>query len=221
MINEKIMDYINNIKNKYHINDKEIFIYSFVFIILIGIISRKNITISYGLSIIFSYYIINNLLLINTNINKEENEKIKKYIRPREKIIEKYDDICDFLFKIQDLYKYNPQIYHEMIEYIKNFFIVYEESMEILLTSHKNYSIAELHMYNASNALHSILLNADGNINLDNKISKSYKILQEKLKYYLNDIKFNIKKDIKLNGYNNQTKIIEETNIKPYNFEII
>lgn len=224
MLFDKFYEYLEDKKIEYSIDNKEILIYGFISIIVFSFVSKYNITIATAMAIIFGYYML--IFLVNLNKHNNDNKKKilenkKQYIRPREEIIEKYDDIVDFLFSIQDLYIYNPPAYQELVETIRNFLIIYEESINIPELAHKNYTNAEIKLYHAINLLQSIIINTDSNLynyqNIDIKINRSSKVLYSILKKYLEEINLIIKKDIKYNGYNINTLLLQPNKIKPYN----
>ena len=224
MLFDKFYEYLEDKKIEYSIDNKEILIYGFISIIVFSFVSKYNITIATAMAIIFGYYML--IFLVNLNKHNNDNKKKilenkKQYIRPREEIIEKYDDIVDFLFSIQDLYIYNPPAYQELVETIRNFLIIYEESINIPKLAHKNYTNAEIKLYHAINLLQSIIINTDSNLynyqNIDIKINRSSKVLYSILKKYLEEINLIIKKDIKYNGYNINTLLLQPNKIKPYN----
>ena len=225
----ELNEFIEDKKIEYGIDTSELLIYGFISIIVFAYISKYNITIATLVGIIFGYYIL--VILANSSKNNNDKKKTmlenkKKYIRPREEIIEKYDDIVEFLFSIQDLYIYNPPAYQELIETIKNFLTIYEETINTPKTAHQNYTNAEIKLYHALNLLQSIIINTDTDHNnyknVDNSINRSSKVLHNLLKKYLEEIELIVKKDIKYNGYNIHTLHINtNTNsnkIKPYNF---
>jgi hypothetical protein len=217
---DNIQEYISDNQDKFHVNNSQIFIYITIFIIILGYVSRFNISLAIILGFVLGYYVFNKLVYSTQNHEKKKidmlDNKIKD-IRPSPGIISKYHDIVNFLFSIQDLYVYNPPSYEEMVESIKSFFVVYEESIKIPKLSHQNYSIAELKFNNAVNSLHTIILNSESDDDLNNKINRAYRVLYKLLKKYLDEIELNIQKDIKYNGYNNRTVVLD-TKLKPYNY---
>jgi hypothetical protein len=221
MIFENFKEYIEDKELEYSIDKNELFVYSFVFIIIVSFTSKFNVTLSTILGLVFGYFMVTQLVKSSKNSDDKQKEFVKKkfnHIRPKEEIIEKYDDVINFLFSIQGLYVYNPPTYEEMVNSIKNFFYVYEESIKIPELAHQNYVIAEMKFYYAINLLHSIIINADGNRRLDNKINRAFRVLYKILKKYLDEIELIIKKDIKYNGYNVNTLVLDQSLIKPYNF---
>ena len=223
----KLNEYIEDKKIEYSIDAPELVIYGFIAVIVFSYISKYNITITTVVAIMFGYYIL--VILANSNKNNNDKKKTmlenkKKYIRPREEIIEKYDDLVEFLFSIKYLYIYNPPAYQELIETIKNFLTIYEESINTynIVLVYKNYTNAEIKFYHSINLLQSIIINTDSDLNnsqdANNKINKSTTVLYSILKKYLDEIDIIIKKDIKYNGYNIHTLLSNSNKIKPYNF---
>ena len=221
----KLNEYIQDKKIEYGIDTPELLLYGFISILVFSFISKYNITIATIVGIMIAYYIL--VILANSNKNNNDKKKTmlenkKKYIRPREEIIEKYDDIVEFLFSIQNLYIYNPPVYQELVETIKNFLTIYEETINIPKTAHKNYTNAEIKLYHAVNLLQSIIINTDINLinneNIDSSINASSRVLKNILKKYLDEIELIVKKDIKYNGYNINTLLLNSNKIKPYNF---
>lgn len=221
MIFENFKEYIEDKENEYFLEKKELFIYGFIFLLIISYVSKFNIGLSTIFAFVLSYYVYIHLINSSKNTSEKKEKILKdkiKQLRPKTEIIEKYEDLVNFLFSIQDLYVYNPPAYEEVVNSIKNFLIVYEETIKVPDFASKNYSVAEMKMHNAINSLHSILLNANGNRNLDNKINKSFRILHKILKKYLDEIELIIKKDIKYNGYNVGTLVLDSNRLKPYNY---
>jgi hypothetical protein len=221
----KLNEYIQDKKIEYGIDTPELLLYGFISILVFSFISKYNITIATIVGIMFAYYIL--VILANSNKNNNDKKKNmlenkKKYIRPRDEIIEKYDDIVEFLFSIQNLYIYNPPVYQELVETIKNFLTIYEETINIPKTAHKNHTNAEIKLYHAVNLLQSIIINTDINLinneNIDSSINASSRVLYNILKKYLDEIELIVKKDIKYNGYNINTLVLNPNKIKPYNF---
>lgn len=221
MIFDDLKEYIEDKESEYSIKKDKLFLYGVIFIFIFTFISRFNINLTTIFGVVIGYFIIMYLSKSSKNHGDKKKEilnKKKVSIRPREQIIEKYDDIVNLLYSIQDLYVYNPPVYEEMVESIKNFFIVYEESMKIPELANQNYSIAENKFYNAINSLHSIVLNTNGTKKIDNKINTAFRMLHGFLKKYLDEIELVIKKNIKYNGYNVNTLVLDPNRIKPYNF---
>jgi hypothetical protein len=197
---ENINTYLENT------NSKQLFIY---FIVLL-IIYKFFLTPSIIILCIFLYY------FFKIKINKQE--QIKNNIIPK---LEHFDNIKDnniikYLNDTQYLYNYNPNAYQDMVNAIDNFFSIYNESYTML--SHQNYELLNKYKQEAINSLNSLIFNADGNIltNIKEETSK----LQILMTNYIDDILLLIKKDNKLNGYNNKSKIINkfDEKVKPYSY---
>ena len=65
---------------------------------------------------------------INNTINRNKinsNEKIKN-ITPEPEALMEFDDVIDFIFSVQDMYKYNQQSYENFIQNLNNFFNIYK-----------------------------------------------------------------------------------------------
>ena len=137
-------------------------------------------------------------------------------IEPDIKSIEKYDEMIDFLFSIQDFYIYNQQAYEDMVECINNFFIVYEDILKNGIQTNQLFSIAEKNMYNSINHLHSFIYSIPNDDNIRNKLHTSLYVLEKILNNYLNEI-YDIHIDNIKKGYHIDYKLI---NIGPkeYNY---
>ncbi len=215
-----LKEYIDDKRDEYHINNNYLFFIIICVLLVFKILSGLNINLAIIFSTVIAFYFFKVLSESNKNKKNKEEEMLKnkiKQIRPAPEIIEKYEDIVNFLFSIQDLYVFNPPAYEEMVESIKSFFIVYEESIKIKELAHHNFAIAESKFNNAVNCVHSIYLNSETDMDLNNKINRAFRTLYKLLKKYLDEIELNIKKDLKYNGYDNKTIIIDRK-YKPYNY---
>jgi hypothetical protein len=79
-----------------------------------------------------------------------------------------------------------------------------------------NYSVMEMRRNNATGTLQSIIIKAPTNIT--NKISRATNVLDNMMVEYLKEIQLILKKILLINGYNTKTKIIDNSNIRPYNY---
>lgn len=214
----KYMNYIKNKLDDYNLDNNKLFISIIIFLVLYLYLSNFEIKILIMLVIIL--YIIKEYYNINKEL-KDNNDTIKKnkleYIRPNINELSEYDDIIDFLYYNQDLYKENAASYNEMVNSIKTFFRIYDETLKIPELANYNYSLLEIEMTNSVNLLHSIILNSLPVKPINDKITNAYKKLYTILNKYIDEVKLIIKKDIKLNGYNIHTKIIDNLK-KPYNY---
>ncbi len=212
------MKYIKEKLDSYNLDNNKLFISFVIFLILYLYLNKFEIKILLILVIIV--YLIKEYYNINKEI-KENNEIIKenklKYIRPNVSELSQYEDIIDFLYYNQDLYKENAASYNEMVNSIKTFFKIYDESIKIPELANYNYSLLDNEITNSVNLLHSIIINSLPVKAINDKITNAYKKLYTILNKYIDEIKLIIKKDIKLNGYNINTKIIDNLK-KPYNY---
>ena len=175
--------------------------------------------IGYIFGFIASCYIFKYLIITNKNHTIKKKKLInnkKKFIRPQSETINKYDDFVEFLFSIQDLYVYNPPAYEELVDSITDFLNIYEECINNNAMANLNYSVMEMRRNNAIGTLQSIIIKAPTNIT--NKISRATIVLDNMMVEYLKEIKLILKKILLINGYNTKTKIIDNSNIRPYNY---
>jgi hypothetical protein len=221
LLKNKFEEYILDNKEKYNLENNELFLSIVIGFIVFIFIANTNVNLSVILGILIAYYVFRQFIFAAKN-HEDKRDKIfdnkVNLIRPSAKSLKKYPDVIEFLFSIQDFYLSNPATYEEIVETIKSFFIVYEESMRINKLSHLNYSVAEGKMNNAVNCVHALIITSDSHPNLNEKINIAYNKLYEILNKYLNEIELNIKKDIKYNGYNINTKVIDYK-MKPYNYD--
>jgi len=155
---------------------------------------------------------------LNYNKKFEELQKEKiKNIRPAPENLEKYGDIIDFLYSIQDLYYDNPPAYEEMVQNIQSFFEVYEESLKIDEFVYQNYPVAKLKFRDAVNALHSIILNCRNARTFRSRVNRSIRVLYGLLNNYMEKMELQIKKRISRVGYDRKTILVTDKKVKPYN----
>ena len=109
-------------------------------------------------------------------------------IRPTPKNFEKFDDVIDFYFSIQDFYKFNPQTYEESIENIEAFFKIYDIIFTGTPQPDYYYQIAESKKNNAINALHALIYNLPNSRIVNEKLIRAHKRLETILNKYLNQL---------------------------------
>lgn len=202
-----------------YITKKTLFQYFILFILIIFFFSFLKI----GLNIIFGFVIA--LLIINyfkdKNIKKQKKEKEilsyeKKYILPKPKILDNYQDIIKYLFSVQDLYYYNPQAFEELVKNLEYFFRTYEESINNKQKIGYNYTLLTLYKSNSTNALHSIIHTIPNNQEYTEKLNIAIQTLNEILDNYLKKIEKYQEEYLYENGYNSKIKIIYKHKT-PYN----
>lgn len=137
---------------------------------------------------------------------------IESIIEPN-KNYNKFSDIINFIFSIQDMYVYNPLQYINMIENIEAFFLMYKQSLLFFNDINNNFSIdyqlMTSYKNNALNSLQSLSLTIPDDMRVKIKLGRAVDILNKILINYLNQISY--LSDIQINkyGYNIRTKIID------------
>lgn len=202
-------------------NNKLSFLYLTIFIFIVGILSNSKNNVFYLLVIFFAYYILNK----NQNKNKDSNQDIlnleKKHkkikITPESKNINKYQDIENFIFNIQEFVVYNYPAFQEMIESLDNFLDMYDTCIKVNDKAAIYYYNLEKEKHNTLNALHSIIFEIPSSPHIIEKLNISIKELDKILTNYLNKIEKIINDDILINGYNTHSIIINK-GPKQYNF---
>ena len=105
-------------------NKKNVFLYFAILMILIFYFRDINVGLNSILAIFIAIIVISYLNEKHKlSIELEEKQKQEKldYILPEPKLFEKYDDLIDLFFSIQELYVYNPQAYEECIDSVNDF----------------------------------------------------------------------------------------------------
>jgi len=198
---------------------KIIFIYCIIFVIILAIFKRLDI----GLNIIFGcviVYIIINLLDHKQEKKIKENKELEELktsmIQPKPILLHEYNDITNFLFSIQDYYKYNSEVYENIVDNLDNFFHLYQETYKLNELAGVNYKLMNNLKSDTINALHSLIYKLPEDIAYINKLNNSFEILNKILsKYLFNIYKIN-EKNILNKGYNINTIIINHNEPNPY-----
>lgn len=119
---------------------------------------------------------------------------------------DKYNDITNFLFKIQMYYYYNPEAYIEMTKHMDEFVILYK-SVEIENNlSGKFYDL----MSDKKNLILNNLRSIQIKLPVEYNIKDALEDLDEILNKYLDRIYYYNQKDIYENGLNFNKKIINK-----------
>lgn len=199
-----------------NLNKNTIFLYIIITIAIILWFSRKNI----GLNIIFGSivaYLVIYYLYNRTKAEKIYNQEIldKKIdvLKPKSEIVNKYEDIVDYLFSIQDLYILNPASFQEAIYKLEHFFILYEEMFINNEMTMKHYDTLLILKREILNQIHSIVFSTE-NENLTNKINLLLEELSDILDKYIDNVKELHSKYLFETGINYQTKFIENNQIE-------
>ena len=202
------MNYYKELKKT---DGQTIFMYVAVTLIIVAILKRFNLTISVLIALICSYFFVVYYTQKLNNENKlihDQHITKSNYIKPYDKSLEKYEDVIDFLFSIQDFYRFNQQNYEEMIDNISAFFVVYENININDTLCEDNYKLMENKKKNALNALHSIIFSLPENKIITNKFNRSMIKLEFILNEYLYSINKKCKNIIINDGYTIDRKIL-------------
>jgi hypothetical protein len=135
--------------------------------------------------------------------------KMKKAsLQPKSEIIEKYDDIVDYLFSVQDLYGYNPQAFEAMVDNISAFLQLYEDAITAHELAGINYGLAEAKRSEAANNMHSIIYQLPDDPKLTAKLEESIATLKSLLSEKTYEL-YTINRDfLIMNGYNTSSVVI-------------
>jgi len=171
-----------------NIDNNTLFIFVIIIILTTYFFSLFDITINiifgFCLGLLVIYYLYNDKVTID-NRNNELIEKKKNLIQPKPLKAINYNQITDFLFTIQDFYKYNPIAYQLMIQYIDYFFETFENIIDDPSTVNLKYDMLISQKKSSINALHSIIYSLNPNDKYDQKLQNSMKRLDELLNVYI------------------------------------
>lgn len=206
------------------INRDDMFTYIVIIIIFLGIFMRLDI----GLNIVFGLVLASILIYyLKTEKQKkvdkiiESNDMKIKQIRPPSIIINKYPELVDFIFSIQEFYPYSPINYEDMIDNLEDFLILYENSKIDPKHAGQYYEMAEKKKSDVINALYAIQCTVEvvEKKYYINKINDACEELYFILSAYLDEIYTINQNYIGNNGYNNETKLnSKETEPKAGNY---
>jgi len=183
-MNNTLYDYIDS-------TDKSTYAkYFFIFIFLVFLLKNVNIKIGVIMSIIFVaiYFIYNSQKNTHEDniIKKQRNIKLEN-LYSKEKIKD-YTDILDFMFSIQDFYKFNAPAYEEMTENIEALIQLYQMVKINSTYCEDVYELMNSKKRNALNNLHSIIFSLPDDKLIIDKLNRSIKILDKILDRYIDKI---------------------------------
>lgn len=137
-------------------------------------------------------------------------EEIIKNTFPKSKYINDYDNktIKNFLFLNQEFYYYNPQSWIEMVKYIDRFLEIYNDITIDISRAGVMYNSMKDMRDKSIECLVSIKINCPDNRKVLEKINKSIDELEKIMNKYLYDVYVKNEINIKNNGYDNHTVII-------------
>jgi len=196
------MDYLNN---------KTIFIYVCIFIVIIFLFSLKTVALN-----IFYGTFVACVIIYCIHYKSHKNAEMRNNIIDN-KVTEISDnanihilnnkELISLLFSIKDIYYYNPDAYTEMMVALNNFTEIYEIIQEDKSLAGIYFDHMNTYKKQSLNALHSLIISVD-NKDIIKKINTATNVLEYILLDYLNDVYHTNSENIHKKGYTTQTKII-------------
>ena len=212
------MDVLYNIINNE--GEQMIFNYAIIFVIFIFIFNNLNFNMTILLGLLFATIVVyywyhyrteNNL--INTQIYDDK----FNIVNPYKKSLKKYNNIVDSLFYIEDFKKFNIPNYNKITNLFENFTSLYDNCL-IDNSFIGNY-------YNTLNNIKYNIIDCIGKFNYttnsstySDKLNDAQNKIEKLLNDYIDKIISIQNNDIKENGYNNNTKLLDISNILPSNY---
>ncbi len=197
--------------------NKTVFVFCSIFIITIGIFQKMKIELNIIFGAMVAYFLVNLLnkmhdIEINKNTDIKDNADIyelkKSMIKPKPKLLHEYKDITQYLFSIQDYYKYNPLVYEHIVDNLDDFYHLYQEALKLNNLAGTNYKLMNNIKQDTLNSLHSLIYTLPEDAAYINKLNESFEILHKILSKYLFEIYKLNKQNILNHGYNTNTIII-------------
>lgn len=209
-----------------------IFLYIVILLVTLFIFRKKRININVLIPILVAWFIISYLNYRSaTTIDVQEDfiKTKKESIRPKIQDEFDNDDVINFLFSIQDLYKYNAPQYEEMRNNIMLFFKLHKITFVNNSVAHINYGLMEKYKREALNALHSVIFNMPDDFRAREKLNNATVALDGILTKYLDQISYLADEHNHKHGINNDTIFINygskayneyDDVFEPYSYEI-
>jgi hypothetical protein len=198
-------------------------LYNYVILIAIIIFMCKNISVSSGIILgltlmcvylLYMYQYNEKNIITNAQREKLKYEEIESYLK--NKLIEdplyEYPEIVDFLFYLEPYEQYNKSVYENIVNYFINFVNLYKKS--IIDTDNYNYFEIDRIKNNIILSLEDFTL-----MGANEEDIQQLKInVQNIFNVYLKNLKTEYEKKIYYNGYNIETKILDNSNIIAHNY---
>jgi hypothetical protein len=206
------------------LDNNSYFLYIIIFIIILHFFYKYDIK----LNILYGSIVASIIIYLLAQHKKEKQELTKKNNEEKKNIIEpqihgnyeseNYDDIINFVFYVQDLHKYAELNYIDFINQLNDFIISYENA------KYGNnvglyYTLANRKRYNVLNSFHALLFGFSETKIMMNKIKDGLYKINNILQKYLDELEILHKKQIKENGLNEETYLIDKGE-KSYNYFI-
>jgi hypothetical protein len=208
----------------YEIINKEtnqmLFNYVVIFIIFIFIFNNVNFNMTILVGLLFATIIVyywHSYRKIN-NLSEEKIQDEKFYsVNPDTNILKKYPDMIDSLFYIEDFKKYNIPNYEKIVNLFQNFAELYDACIINNNFIDNYYNSLNNIKYNIINDIEKYNYVTSGST-LSNKLDNAQNNIEIMLNKYIDNLIKLQKQNIEQNGYTNYTKVLDTTNILPYNF---
>ena len=202
------MNVYNIITNE---TSKNLFYFGILLFIVIFISNKYTITINLFILLILYYIIINIFYTYNEENKLNKNKEFE--IKNKEFPDIKSENIKDLLFYLKTLKEFSKLNYEKLKILFINFDILYNNCITNNNLINSNYSILFDIKINIINLLNSYKLNGYSLDNLDDIVVRTNNILNKYLSnlYNIND------KYLYYNGYNINTKIINNQKVSSYN----
>ena len=198
---------------------KQIFLYGLIIIIITffstKVIYSSNILIGLVFCSLIIYYLYTYRKYYIITNNQKFKEKFD-ILYTKNKILNKYPKIVDYLFYLNNFKYNNIAGYNKIIDSFENFCKIYEYCIiDYNLISSKYQSLVDykISILNQINNFIFIYDNVEYDIVLFKQKLAAEKIINE----LLNNLVILFKKKIYYNGYNNKTINIDYSNVLPYN----
>jgi hypothetical protein len=202
-----------------YINNKTLFWFIILFIFIVYIISKQEITLSifFGtfVALIILYFVYNNHVYNEKEKESQFNQK-KETIYPPFNHNDKHPEMTNILSTVQDMYSYNPEAYIEFINNVNNFYEIYNNTIEINDNIGQNYDLLKNIKKNIINAFHSIIFKLPNNAQYTKYFNQKITELNDHFSDLLENIVHLQQKSLYENGINCSTKLIDKSDIVSY-----
>ena len=196
-----------------------LFNYFVIAIVVIFFSSFVNVGMSVIIGVLVATIIIHFLYTYRENFDvsklKEREEKFK-LINTKKSVLKNHIKFVNIIFYISDIKHLNIRSFNILVSQIESFCNTFESCMtdfKLIPNLHSELNQLKINIMVTTNSL----IYTINNWKYENKLRRVRNKLEEILNKYLEIIIKNNKKDIYYNGYNNGTKIIQNTNVIPAN----
>ena len=148
-----------------------------------------NIILALVLGVIAVLYLYEKETLFTQIEEKQIKEKLN-IIQPKTERVQSHNDIdlIEFLFSVQDFYRWNPQAYEEMIDNIESFLKLHESIFLEDSLCNYYFQIADSKKQNALNAFHSIIYKLPNDKIFTDKFNRAHRRLDTILTKHINEL---------------------------------